>query len=528
MLMVDDEGLCPLVLALDGGTGSCRAILFDLSGREVAVGQREWHHRQTPDAPGGMDFDTDANGLLFDEVCREVVADIGGAAGRIKAVSTTSMREGMVLYDAAGKVLWACPNIDGRAQAQAESLAASGLAETIFETGGDWVSITAPSRFLWIRQNTPEILEATRTFGMLSDWIATRLTGEFCTEPSAGSSSALFDLSRRSWSDEVLRALDLDPALCPRVVESGEVCGAVTGEAAARTGLIEGTPVHAGGGDTQLALAGLARKPGDATLVAGSFWQLTAITDTPVIDPQRRLRTLCHAHPGQWMIEGIGFLTGFSLRWFRDAFCELETREAAEQGRAVFELIEEKAAAVPPGTNGLQAVFATVMQSDSWINAPASFIGFDVGDAQRTGRMACARALMEAGAFVSQAHRAIVAECTGQHYARITMTGGSAQGRLWPQIIADTFGLPVDITTVKETTALGAAILAARGAGLIDDATQMASGIERTHEPDPAIHALMAEKAAKWAELDTEMIPFALRNLAPSMWQAAGARATIQ
>ena len=524
MLIREGAGNDPLVLALDGGTGSCRAILFDLNGREFAVGQREWHHNETPDAPGGMDFDTLTNGQLFDDVCREVVSDIGGAVERIKSISTTSMREGIVLYDADGAVLWACPNIDGRARDQAESLTASGLAGKIFETGGDWVSITAPSRFMWIRENAPDIIARTATFGMLSDWIATRLTGEFCTEPSAGSSSALFDLRKRQWSEDVLRALDIDPALCPRVVESGEQCGAVTASAAARTGLLEGTPVHAGGGDTQLALVGLARKPGDATLVSGSFWQMTTITDAPVIDPKRRLRTLCHANPGQWMIEGIGFLTGFSLRWFRDAFCDLEAREAAEQGRSVFEIIEEKAAAVPPGANGLHAIFATVMQSDSWINAPASFIGFDVGNADRTNRIACARALMESGAFVTEAHRSIVAECTGHRFERVTMTGGSAQGRLWPQIIADTFGLPVDITKVKETTALGAAILAARGAGLIDDAAQMASGIERSHEPDPAVHEMMREKAAKWAKLDTEMVGLGVQGLAASMWAAAGAR----
>ncbi|MCY6381564.1 FGGY family carbohydrate kinase [Hoeflea prorocentri] len=522
MLKRDTPGNDPLVLALDGGTGSCRAILFDLKGREVAVGQREWHHPTTPEAPGGMDFDTATNGVLFDEVCREVVADIDGAAERIKAISTTSMREGMVLYDDDGAVLWACPNVDGRAREQAEELAQSGMAARIFETAGDWVSLTSSSRFLWIRQNQPELFDRTKVFGLISDWIATRLTGEYTTEPSAGSSSALFDLKKRSWSTELISDLGLDPAICPRVVESGEICGEVTAEAAARTGLEAGTPVYAGGGDTQLALVGLAQKPGDATLVAGSFWQMTAITNQPVIDPKRRARTLCHARPGQWMIEGIGFFTGFSLRWFRDAFCELEDREASETGRSVFEIMEEKAGQVPPGCNGLHAVFSSVMQSDSWSHPPPSFVGFDVNNAGGSNRVACIRALMESGAFVSDLHRAIVSECTGRDYQRIMMTGGSAQGQVWPQIIADAFNAPVDISTVKETTALGAAILAAQGAGLIADATEMASGIERTHEPDPDAHSVLREKHAEWQSLDAEMVSLALRGLAEPMWRAPG------
>ena len=247
MLKREDTRHNPLVLALDGGTGSCRAILFDLAGREVASAQREWQHSAAPGAPGGVDFDTKQNGDLFDEVCREVVSDIDGAADRIKAISTTSMREGMVLYDRDGVPLWACPNIDGRARDQATELAASGIADKVFEIGGDWVSITAPSRFLWIRQNVPEILDNTVKFGLLSDWISTRLTGEYTTEPSAGSSTALFDLAQRDWSQELIGLLNLDPSIFPKVIEAGDLSGTVTASAASRTGLRPGTPVYAGG-----------------------------------------------------------------------------------------------------------------------------------------------------------------------------------------------------------------------------------------------------------------------------------------
>ena len=525
MLMREEIGRGPLVLALDGGTGSCRAIVFDLAGREVAAAQREWTHSPTPGAPGGVDFDTAQNGELFDEVCREVVADLDGNADRISAISTTSMREGMVLYDRNGTPLWACPNIDGRARSQAAELVAAGIADKVFEIGGDWVSITAPSRFLWLRQNAPHILDNTVKFGLLSDWISTRLTGEYTTEPSAGSSTAMFDLRHRSWSQDLMGLLDLDPAIFPRVIEAGDQSGTVTASAAKRTGLCAGTPVYAGGGDTQLALMGLGRKPGDGTLVAGSFWQMTALTETPVIDPKRRARTLCHARPGQWMIEGIGFLTGFSLRWFRDAFCALEAREAEEQGRSVFDLIEEKAMDVPPGAHGLQAVFSSVMQSDSWTHGPPGFLGFDVNAPETSNRITCARALMETGAFVSDVHRDIVTECTGQTFERITMTGGSAQGRLWPQIIADAFELPVDISVVKETTALGAGVLAALGDGLIDDATDMASGTERTIEPNPDASAILREKADAWRKLDADAVSLGVRGLAPPLWQAAGALA---
>ena len=522
MLKKENAGNEPLVLALDGGTGSCRAILFDLRGREIAAAQREWHHPQTPDVPGGMDFSVAENQALFDEVCAEVVADIGGKSDRIAAIAATSMREGFAIYDKHDRAVWACPNIDGRARDEAAELTEAGLADRVFEIAGDWVSITAPARFKWLRNHRPEILDGAKTFGMLSDWIATGLTGEYATEPSAGSSTALFDLHTRTWSDTLFELLQLDAAWCPPVYESGSRIGGVTRGAAQRTGLAPGTPVFAGGADTQLALLGLARNAGDATLVGGSFWQMTAITETPVIDPKRRARTLCHAVPGQWMIEGIGFLTGLSLRWFRDAFCELEQREAGDKGVSVFEIMEQKAAGIPPGAHGLQAVLSSVMQSDGWVHGPPSFVGFDIADPTRSNRVAAMRALMESGAFVTEKHRAIVEDCTGRRFDRAVFTGGSATGFLWPQIIADTLNLPLDISAVKETTALGAAILAAIGAGLIDDPAAMASGIERTIEPDAARHAIYAEKLEKWSALDAAMVELGLRGLSAPMWQAAG------
>ncbi len=99
------------------------------------------------------------------------------------------MREGFVLYDAAGRELWACPNTDGRARAEADELVAEGVADEVYRTAGDWVSITAPARLRWIARHQPDLFAQARHLGMLSDWVTTRLTGEFVTEPTSGSSS---------------------------------------------------------------------------------------------------------------------------------------------------------------------------------------------------------------------------------------------------------------------------------------------------------------------------------------------------
>src|SRR3954454_19694526 len=129
------------LLAIDAGTGSCRAVLFDEEARQVGVSLREWVHHAPPGVPGGQDFDVHTNWDLICACVRDVLARTGVEGSRVAAVSTTSMREGIVIYDGAGAEIWACPNVDSRATREADELVSSGEAARIYEVAGDWVSI---------------------------------------------------------------------------------------------------------------------------------------------------------------------------------------------------------------------------------------------------------------------------------------------------------------------------------------------------------------------------------------------------
>ena len=518
-----------LLLALDLGTGSCRAVLFDEDGRQVAMGQREWSHPALPGYPGSQVFDTARNWRLLCECIREAVELSGATAAEIAAVSSTSMREGMVLYDAAGREIWACPNVDSRASAQADELVRSGDARRIFETGGDWVAITSPARFRWIRDEQPEVFAAIAHVGMLSDWVLYRLTGRFVTDPSSGSSSDLFDLRARSWSPALLDLVGLDPAIVPEVLEPGAVVGPLSGRAADETGLAAGTPVVVGGADTQLGLVGIGvDRPDRITLVGGSFWQLTAVTDEPLIDPEARVRTLCHAVPGQWMTEGIGFYCGIAMRWYRDAFCELETAEAARRGVDPYVVMEEAAAGVPAGSDGILAIFSNVMNVKRWVQASPSFLQFDVDRPAASNRVACIRALEEQAAYAARGHLRIIEELTRRTYDEIVFTGGAAKGQLWPQIVADVLGVSVRVPVVKESTALGAAIYAGLGAGVYDNLESVVGRLvrfERTFEPDPATLDAYDDHYDRWCELYPRILGLSEAGLLRPMWWPAGADA---
>ena len=171
-----------------------------------------------------------------------------------------------------------------------------------------------------------------------------------------------------------------------------------------------------GGADTQLGLLGIGLTgPGRFTVVGGSFWQTTMLLDEPLVDPLARLRTLCHVTPGLWMMEGIGFYCGIVMRWFRDAFCELEQLQAKDEGVDVYAIMERKAEAVPPGANGVIGLFSNVMQANHWVHTSPGFLGFDVSNPGRAGRIECFRAIEESAAYVSLAHMRIIEELTRQY-----------------------------------------------------------------------------------------------------------------
>jgi autoinducer-2 kinase len=468
-----------------------------------------------------------AAGRLICQCTREAISKSGLLASAIAGVSSTAMREGMVLYDDAGTEIWACPNVDSRAGEEAAGLIAAGKARKIYDTGGDWVSITSPARFLWIKNHEPEVFARIAHVGMLSDWVLTRLSGRFATDPSIGASSGLFDLARATWSEDLIRMIGLDPRIFPEVLQPGTVLGAVTGAAASETGLAEGTPVVVGGADTQMGLLGMGRTtPNAFTLVGGSFWQSTVVVDTPLIDPEARTRSLCHVLPGQWMVEGIGFYCGLTMRWFRDAFCDWEKAIAAQRGVDPFVVMEDEAAGVPPGSNGVMPIFGNIMDAKRWVQASPSFVQFDLDNPATSGRKECIRAIEESAAYIALGHLRIIEGLTGHRFEEIVFTGGGSKGHLWPQIIADVLGVSVKVPVVKESTALGAALCAGVGAGIYKDLASTAAEVvrfEKTFAPNPPNHTTYLALFDQWHAVYGRFLEMGDQGLLRPLWKPAGA-----
>jgi len=515
----------PYLLAVDAGTGSCRAVLFSTAGQQVAASLREWTHTEPPGVPGGQDFSVEPNWLAIAGCIRDALGQAGAAGSDVLAVAATSMREGIVVYDRHGAELWACPNADSRGIREAAELVADGTADSIFAEAGDWVSITAPARLRWLARNRPDVLERIGGIGMLSDWIAGRLSGVLVTEPSCGSSSGMFTLAGRTWSPAIAKACGISPDVLPPVVDPGTVIGAVTRQAAGQTGLAAGTPVVAGGADTQLGLVGAGVRAGEFAVLAGTFWQHAVLAAKPLIDPERRLRTLCHVTPGEWMLEGIGFYSGLAMRWYRDAFCDSEVAAARQRGTDPYVVMEEAAARIPPGSNGVIAVLSNLMTARRWVHASPSFLQFDLADPAGSGRAACIRAIEEAAAYVARGHLAVITELTGASPPGLTFSGGAAKGALWPQIMADVLGLPVSVPAVTESSALGAALCAGQGAGVYASLTDLDGDLRQraaTFEPDSRAAAVYHDAYETWREVYARMLDLSENGLLRPLWRAAG------
>jgi len=189
-------------------------------------------------------------------------------------------------------------------------------------------------------------------------------------------------------------------------------------------------------------------------------------------------------------------------------------------------VMEEQAARIPHGSNGVYAILSNLMNARRWVHASPSFVGFDLGDPAGSGRAAGIRAVEEAAAYVVRGHLGIIRELTGAQVSELTFSGGAAKGALWPQIIADVLGVPVHVPAVTESSALGAALCAGTGAGLYTGLTDLEGELRKraaTFEPQPAAVAAYTERYERWLHLYPRMLALSEDGLLNPLWRAAGA-----
>jgi len=516
------------LMAVDAGTGSVRSVIFDTDGNQIGCVQKEWMHNEDPRYPGSMDFAWDKNWELTCSCIKGVLAETGIEATSIAAVSTTCMREGIVLYDKDGNELFACANVDARAKDEVVQLKQidPNLEKEIYLKSGQTFALGALPRILWVKNKLPDVYQKTAKVGMINDWLIFKLSGVLAVEPSNGSTTGIFDLKSRNWNVDIARKCGLRDDIFPDVKECGSVAANVSAKGAVQSGLAEGTPLITGGGDCQLGTIGVGViEESEAVVFGGSFWQYEFNTDSSACSPQCDVRVNCHAVPNLWQYEAIAFNPGLIMRWFRDAFCTEEKRLAAEKRTDPYAILDEAAASVPAGCYGMICTFSDVMNYISWKHAAPAFLNFSL-DPEKFNKASFYRAIMENSCLVTLGHMRLVEKATGKRPRKVVFAGGAAKSKLWPQILADVLGLPVEVPVVKEATALGAAIIAGCGIGLypgIKEAARKLVKIENTYIPNSNNREVYDKAYQVWEAAYPSLLKLSDDGISKHMWIAPGA-----
>ncbi|MFJ7929916.1 autoinducer-2 kinase [Peribacillus sp. NPDC096448] len=515
------------LMAIDAGTGSVRVILFNTLGQELCVAQSEWTHKEDKRYPGSMDFDINQNIKIITELIKETITKSKVAPKDIISISTTSMREAIVLYDEEGKELWACANVDSRSNDEVYNLysISDSIEFDLYKVSGQTFSLGAIPRILWIKNNLPETYKKMKYVTMLNDWITYRLSDVISVEPSNGCTTGLFDIKERVWDSELANKVNLREDIFPIVHESGTVIGNVTKKMATLTGLSPETLVVAGGGDAQLGCIGVGVvNEGGAAVFGGSFWQYEYTTNHVEIDDECRVRINCHAVPDTWQYEAIAFFPGLVMRWYRDCFCELERYLQNETGESIYSQMEKRARNIPAGSYGMLCTFSNIMNYKSWKHAAPSFINYKL-DSEKFNKASFYRSIMENAAFVTKGNIELVNEITNTSPESIIFAGGASKSDLWCQIVSDVLNKPLRVPVVRESTALGAAICAGVGAKVYDDfhdAILKVIKFEKTYYPNHENNVVYEDLYKKWKDIYKKQLELADNDLTEHMWIAPG------
>jgi xylulokinase len=452
----------PYVIGCDIGSQGTNAALYAADGQLVASAYQAYD--VSFPHPGWAEQDPRLWTAALHATIAELLRQVPEGPSAVKGLSFGSQLDGMVVCDAKGDplrpaMIW----MDRRSEPQAAAVAGQmSRADFYHHTGANLDSSHAAFKALWVRDQEPAVFADATSLMPPGSYVLREAAGVLAVDYSNASSLALLDPRTRTWSAPVLDAVGIDPAMLPELAPGTRPVGPVTRAFAERTGLSPETVVVVGCGDEMAATLGAGvYAPGEVCDVVGTAEPVCAASAGPREDPAMLVECHPHADPDVWLLENPGFVSGGNLRWWRDQFSPLERdAEARGQGDA-YELITAPAAAVPPGADGL--VYLPCMQgamAPEW-NGAARGVFYGLTLAHTKAHMT--RALLEGSAY---ALRDILEGMrnAGLEVRRLTIVGGGAKGALWRQIKADVTGLPVRVPTSVETTATGAAILAAVGA----------------------------------------------------------------
>lgn len=486
------------VVAADCGTTGSKAVIYDLAGKPIASGYQEYG-MEFPN-PGWVDQDPL---MMFNTLVKVIgiaVAKANVSVGDIIALSLSTQRCTVVPVDDEGTALRAAISWqDNRTDKECDFIRERIGADNFYDmTGLPIANVWTLPKIMWIRANEPELFAATYKFVNVQAYMNHLLGAEgFYDDYSNVSLHGLMSVTKLDWIDDFLRETGVPRDKLPELIGSGRKVGGLNKLVAQATGLLEGTPLISGGGDQQCAALGAnVLSEGDCEVTLGTAGVTICSLDEPRLDPDRTIPCLVHAVDGKWTCEGLQNAAGASLKWLRNMLQDGQPNMEVDYG-----YMTDLASKSVPGANGLTFLpYLAGAGAPLWDgNARGVLSGISLshtlGDVTR--------AVMEGISYETASILDNFAR-RGIKVNEVRTSGGGAKSKLWGQMQADIFGVPVRRLAVDDATILGAAILAAYGAGAFESVGAAADAMVQTtddYQPNSASYTVYQAERSKFDAL---------------------------
>ncbi len=486
------------IIAIDSGTQSIRAVLFNREGEMLAIEQAQLEPFFSLQ-PGWAEQRAEDYWLKLCLVCRGLMSKIDIDASQIRCIGLTSQRNTVIAVDEQGQalrpgIIW----LDQRTVANRPPLGKGwSLLVGLLGQTEEITYACKNSKFLWIKQNEPEVYRKTHKFVQSTGFFVRKLTGEFRDSYGMNAGILPFDYKKLTWYGPLFQffydALGMERRHCVDLVAPDQVIGHITMQAAAETGLPEGLPLVVGAGDKQCELlgAGGGIDPTIGVISFGTGTSMEVISKKYLRDSKLRFFTWPAALPGKWVLE-MFIMRGFwMVTWFKREFGHHEAITAAERGVAPEVVLDEVIRDIPPGSMGL-------MLQPHWsptvYNKFVKGAIFGFGDVHTRAHVY--RAILEGLCFELRQMQEVAQKRTGVALRELRVGGGGSRSDVAVQIAADMFNLPTSRMATSEIAALGAAIDAAVATGLYPDFDAAVAGMVRkgkTFLPDAKNHQIYSQ-----------------------------------
>lgn len=484
------------LVGIDVGSTSMKALIYDPDGNVLSQASAPQESVAQDSAHPGWQV------YLPEQIWGGIASAIHQAVDNlrpdmhIRAAAVTGLGADAVPLDEKGEPLypfinWLCTRTTPQYEWWLDHV---GLEKTFQITGWQPFVWSTVLRFMWLKENEPELAKQVRQWLIVEDYVNYRLTGKYSTDFTDASPTLLLDQKKLDWSDELLQVAGLERELFPKPQQSGSYIGDVTPEASQKTGLPVGTPIFQGGHDYLIgALAANIIEPGRILDVTGT-WELV-LTPTKTLNLDEDLRKMgltieAHAAPDTYCIWGGGTAANM-MEWYKDLY---STAEMHSGSGSVWQHLMKEADNSPAGANGI--FFLPHFNGTTCPTLDPRSLGAFLGLNDTTSRSDMIRAVVEGLDYAFVDMLRALEKGSGRKADVITAIGGAVRNEFWMQNKADTSGCVIETPQLEEATALGAAMLAGVGVGIyadLEEAAQRVSRPGRRFEPNPELVPVYAE-----------------------------------